>query len=47
MSAIGVRAALLAVRADPLRAGAAAIVHHPDGLLVVEDGILAGFGGWA
>lgn len=38
------RAELLAVRADPLHAGAEAIVHHADGLLVVEDGIVAAFG---
>lgn len=44
MSAWGFRAELLAVRADPLRAGEEAVVHHADGLLVVEDGIVAAFG---
>lgn len=44
MSTKGFRAELLAVRSDPLRDGAEAIVHHPDGLLVVEDGIVAAFG---
>jgi guanine deaminase len=44
MSAWGVRAELLAVRADPAIAGAEAIVHHRDGLIVIEDGIVAAFG---
>lgn len=40
----GHRAELLAVRADPAAAGADAIVHHVDGLMVVEDGIVVAFG---
>jgi len=32
------RAEILSVPRDPLRHGPDAIVHHPDGLLVVEDG---------
>ncbi len=35
---------LLSVPADPAEAGPAAILHHPDGLLAVEDGHVAGFG---
>jgi guanine deaminase len=41
------RAELLAVPHDPREAGAAAVRHHPDGLLVVEDGHVAAFGAWA
>lgn len=37
------RAELLAVRSDPARDGGAGIAHHEDGLLVVEDGIVAAF----
>jgi guanine deaminase len=44
MPAWGVRAELLAVLADPAIAGTDAIVHHPDGLIVIEDGIVAKFG---
>lgn len=35
------RAEILAVPRDPFHAGTEAIVHHPDGLLLVEDGIVA------
>ena len=44
MSLRAIRAELLAVRADPQTADAEAIVHHPDGLLVVESGRIAAFG---
>lgn len=44
MSLTGHRAELLAVRADPAMAGAEAIVHHGDGLLVVENGSVVAFG---
>jgi guanine deaminase len=44
MTAWGVRAELLAVRADPAIAGGEAIIHHPDGLIVIADGIVAAFG---
>jgi len=39
-----IRAELLAVRADPREAGAEAVVHHADGLIVLENGIVAAFG---
>ena len=38
MTLLGYRAEILAVPHDPAPADAEAIVHHPDGLLVVEDG---------
>lgn len=42
------RAALLSMRADPADgAGAEALVHHPDGLLLVEDGHIARVGDYA
>lgn len=41
------RAALLHALDDPSRAGPAAIAHHADGLLVVEDGHVAAFGAYA
>ncbi|MGF7149307.1 guanine deaminase [Sphingomonas zeicaulis] len=44
MTAIAYRAEILAVPEDPLRAGSEAIRHHPDGLLVVEDGIVVACG---
>lgn len=40
----GYRAELLSVARDPRDAGAAARVHHPDGLLVVEDGVIVAAG---
>jgi guanine deaminase len=40
----GFRAELLAVPHDPAIAGAAAIVHHPHGLLVVEQGLVVARG---
>ncbi len=47
MTAHAIRAGLLAVRADPASAGAEAIVHHADGLLLIEDGIVAEFDDYA
>jgi guanine deaminase len=47
MTTHALRAELLAVRADPRLAGAEAIAHEPDGLLVIEDGIVAAFGPYA
>lgn len=44
MTVHAIRAELLAVRADPALAGRGAIVHHPDGLLLIEDGHVAAFG---
>jgi guanine deaminase len=44
MSLAGYRAEILAVPHDPAQAGAEAIVHHPDGLLVVVDGIVVALG---
>lgn len=44
MTALGYRAELLSVPDDPRDAGPEAVRHHPDGLLVVEDGIVAAFG---
>jgi guanine deaminase len=47
MTLCGYRAEILAVPDDPGSAGAAAIVHHADGLLVVEDGHVVGCGDFA
>lgn len=44
MTTHAIRAELLAVRADPRSAGADAIAHEADGLLVIEDGIVAALG---
>lgn len=44
MSRKAYRAALLHALDDPSRSGPAAVAHHPDGLLVVEDGHVAAFG---
>ncbi|MDO6413964.1 guanine deaminase [Sphingomonas sp. BIUV-7] len=44
MTVLGIRAELLAVRGDPAVAGEEAIVHHADGLIVIEDGIVAAYG---
>lgn len=41
------RAALAWMVDDPRTAGEAACVHHPDGLLLVEDGHVAAAGDWA
>lgn len=41
------RAEILSVPHDPLHAGADAIRHHPDGLLVVEDGLVLARGDYA
>jgi guanine deaminase len=46
MSRQAYRAALAHALADPAREGADAVVHHPDGLLVVEDGHVAAFGAY-
>ena len=43
----GYRAELLSVADDPREAGDAAIDHHPDGLLVVEDGLIVAVGDFA
>jgi guanine deaminase len=40
------RAELLSVPQDPAKAGAAAILHHPEGLLAIEDGHVVAFGAW-
>ena len=40
------RAELLSIPDDPREAGAAAVRHHPDGLLVVEDGHVVAFGAY-
>src|SRR6266540_3712425 len=40
----GYRAELLSIRHDPRDAGDEATVHHPDGLLVVEDGLIVAAG---
>ena len=47
MSLRGYRAEILAVPDDPASAGAEAIVHHPDGLLVVEQGHVVACGPFA
>lgn len=47
MPATGYRAELLSVPRDPRDAGAAAVEHHPDGLLVVEGGHIAAAGDFA
>ena len=47
MTAWAIRAELLTLRADPATAGAEAIVHHPDGLIVIEDGIVVSLGDYA
>jgi guanine deaminase len=41
------RAALVHCLDDPGRAGPDAVVHHADGLLLVEDGHVAACGAWA
>ena len=41
------RAALVHCLDDPGRAGPGAVVYHPDGLLLVEDGHIAARGDWA
>jgi guanine deaminase len=41
------RAALAWMVDDPRTAGGGACVHHPDGLLLVEDGYVAAAGAWA
>jgi len=40
------RAELLSVPEDPAQIGDAAIRHHADGLLVVEDGLVVAFGAY-
>lgn len=40
----GVRSELLSVPHDPKVAGADAVVHHADGLIVVEDGLIVAVG---
>lgn len=47
MSLTAFRAELLSVPEDPARAGDAAIRHHADGLLVVENGLVVAFGTYA
>jgi len=47
MSLTAFRAELLSVPEDPARAGDAAIRHHADGLLVVENGLVVAFGAYA
>ena len=44
MSLTAFRAELLSVPEDPSRGGEAAIRHHADGLLVVENGLVVAFG---
>ncbi|MBS0480333.1 MAG: guanine deaminase [Proteobacteria bacterium] len=41
------RAEILSVPHDPAHAGAGAVRHHPDGLLVVEDGLVVARGDYA
>jgi guanine deaminase len=41
------RAEILTVPRDPARAGPGAVVHHEDGLLVVEDGLVVARGPYA
>lgn len=47
MALTGYRAELLSVPRDPRSAGPEAVVHHPDGLLVIEDGLIAAAGDFA
>lgn len=47
MSLAGYRAELLSVPHDPRDAGREAVVHHADGLLVVEDGLIVAAGDFA
>jgi guanine deaminase len=47
MTLTGHRAELLSVPHDPRTAGHEAVVHHADGLLVVEDGIILAAGDFA
>ena len=47
MGRIGYRAELLTVPEDPAEAGESAVRHEPDGLLVVEDGIVLARGAWS
>lgn len=47
MTPTGHRAELLSVPQDPRTAGHEAVVHHADGLLVVEDGIILAAGDFA
>jgi guanine deaminase len=47
MTLAGYRSELLSVPRDPRDAGAEAVVHHADGLLVVEDGIIVAAGDYA
>jgi guanine deaminase len=44
MTLAGYRAELLSVPHDPRGTGAEAVVHHADGLLVVEDGLIVALG---
>ena len=44
MTLAGYRAELLSVPRDPRDAGKEAAIHHPDGLLVVEDGLIVAAG---
>ncbi|WP_404713336.1 guanine deaminase [Sphingomonas sp. MMS24-J13] len=46
MTVIRHRAELLSVPQDPATAGPSAILHHPDGLLAIEDGHVLAFGAW-
>ena len=47
MALSGHRAELLSVPHDPRQAGPEGIVHHADGLLVVEDGVITSVGDFA
>jgi len=47
MARIGYRAELLTVPHDPAKAGGSAVRHEPDGLLVVEDGLVVARGAWS
>jgi guanine deaminase len=47
VSLAGYRAELLSVPHDPRDAGREAVVHHADGLLVVEDGLIVAAGDFA
>lgn len=44
---VGYRAEFLSVPRDPRDAGTEAVIHHPDGLLVVEGGIVIASGAFA